>query len=225
MYKRIIYLILSFIIISIILIIWSLNIIDNNSPPNKPKTPVGYSTINMGSSADYITSTIDPDKDDIKYGWDWNGDKIVDEWTKWYPSNFGSIKTRHKWLNSGTFYVKVLAKDVNEDYSLWSDNLTVIVNRIHNPPNNPFISGPTELKVGQLGTYYVNSTTPDGSKLRYYFRWDVGKYYLTEFVESGIIVNASYSWDIAGKYDIIVEAENEFFERSYGSFITVTIID
>ena len=49
-----------------------------NNPPNKPSTPNGPPTGVTGVQYQYTTRTTDPDSgDQIKYGWDFNNDGIV----------------------------------------------------------------------------------------------------------------------------------------------------
>jgi len=48
-----------------------------NHPPNKPNTPSGPSSGNVGNSLTFSTSATDPDDDNVKYGWDWDGDYVV----------------------------------------------------------------------------------------------------------------------------------------------------
>ena len=70
---------------------------------------------------------MDPEGNDIKYGWDWNGDEIVDEWTEDFYSAGEEIKTFHIWEQEGTFQVSVLAEDEHGAQSEWSDPLSVIM--------------------------------------------------------------------------------------------------
>ena len=81
-----------------------------NNPPNTPNTPTGPSNGEIGMSYTFDTGSNDPDNDDIKYGWDWNGDGIVDEWTIYNPSG-STISTSHTWTSEGTYNIKVKAED------------------------------------------------------------------------------------------------------------------
>jgi hypothetical protein len=92
--------------------------------PFKPDTPSGKLKGEAGQSYDYTTSTTDPELDDVCYGWDWNGDNTVDEWTG-YHSSGDTVTTSHTWSNQGTYKVKVKAKDKVGNEGVWSDSLTV----------------------------------------------------------------------------------------------------
>ena len=196
-----------------------------NSPPKKPKTPTGLDSIDPGFSAYYQSSSSDPDNDSIRYGWDWNGDSIVDEWTKWYESNQTIVKTIHQWETNGTFYVKVKTQDIYGAESEWSNSLLVTVNFVPSFPNNPNLSGPTSLVFGEIGTYYAITTIPDGFPVRYYFLWGDRTYNLTGFVESGLMVNVSHVWNTPGNYTIVCEAENEHYYRSHEAILNVVITE
>ncbi len=95
-----------------------------NTAPNKPAKPNGPAQGRAGVSYPYSTSTTDPEADMITYGWDWDGDSVVDEWTSPVASG-ATITTSHTWTAQGTYAVKVKAKDSNGAESPWSDPLSV----------------------------------------------------------------------------------------------------
>ncbi|PNX49647.1 MAG: hypothetical protein BV457_00915 [Thermoplasmata archaeon M9B1D] len=97
-----------------------------NNPPEAPEQPSGETNGRTGESYVYETETSDPDNDQVSYGWDWNGDGTVDEWTELYNSG-EVITSAHIWNTKGTYSVKVKAKD---EYGLegdWSDPLSVTI--------------------------------------------------------------------------------------------------
>ena len=96
----------------------------DNEVPITPQKPQGPSTGQIGKDLLFSVNTIDPDDDDIRYGWDWNGDDVVDEWSDYMSS--GSTDTRpHSWMANGTYHIKVLAEDTFEMQSEWSLPLTI----------------------------------------------------------------------------------------------------
>jgi len=99
-----------------------------NNPPGKPTKPVGQLNGDVGTLYDYNTSSTDPDGDKIKYGWDWDGDDVVDEWDDnngdYYPSG-EIITTSHSWSSSGSYWIKVKGEDELGAQSDWSDPLYV----------------------------------------------------------------------------------------------------
>jgi hypothetical protein len=107
-----------------------------NSPPNKPDTPSGETQGQTGTSYPYSTSATDPDGNKLEYGWDWDGDNVVDQWDdnggSYYPSGT-TISTSHAWSTDNTYYVKVKAKDIYGEESVWSDPLEVTM-----PKNKAF---------------------------------------------------------------------------------------
>jgi hypothetical protein len=92
--------------------------------PLKPQTPAGPSMGTVGHTYDYTTKTSDPDGDQIRYGWDWNGDLIPDEWTGLYDSDV-EITTSHTWTEQGNYDVRVKARDGIGLEGVWSDPLPV----------------------------------------------------------------------------------------------------
>ena len=93
-------------------------------PPNTPSTPDGPTSGKAGTSYKYSTSTTDPDGDQVKYGWDWNGDKVADEWTTFYESG-ETCETSHTWTEKGTYDIRVKAQDKGGLESEWSNPLSV----------------------------------------------------------------------------------------------------
>jgi len=96
-------------------------------PPSIPLSPTGQ--IKGKPRKDYVYSTIstDPNGDLIKYGWDWNGDKNVDEWTTYYSSGV-TVSITHTFTR-GEYQVRVIAKDKNNQASTWSDPLNISISR------------------------------------------------------------------------------------------------
>jgi parallel beta-helix repeat protein len=102
------------------------------APPSKPNKPSGEINGKIGVEYSYSTSSIDPDGCKICYGWDWNGDKNVNEWTD--LCNSGEIiSTKHVWDKDGTYQISVIAKNKHGQMSGWSDSLDVSM------PRNKFL--------------------------------------------------------------------------------------
>jgi hypothetical protein len=98
-----------------------------------------------------------PDNLPTKFGWDWQGDGIVDDWTRDYyqPNEMASFD--NAWnldyrYGSEMYWIckiQVIARDKDDKYSLWSDPLSVTMpkNRFINTPfldilqNNPILLG------------------------------------------------------------------------------------
>jgi hypothetical protein len=98
-----------------------------NHPPSQPQRPLGPVEGNVGT--EYIFSTMATDNidyNDIQYGWDWNGDNDVDEWTAFYP-NGQAVDTPHTWNTPGSYAIKVIARDRNNGLSDWSEPLSVLI--------------------------------------------------------------------------------------------------
>jgi outer membrane protein assembly factor BamB len=93
-------------------------------PPNKPSKPSGPMSVTVGVIYNYSTSTTDPEVDMVRYGWDWNGDKIVDEWTDFHPSGV-TVTISHSWEKAGLYGVRVRAEDTTGLQSEWSNPLPV----------------------------------------------------------------------------------------------------
>ncbi len=104
----------------------STNFIKDNHPPDIPDKPNAPNSGNTDDSITFSTSTIDSDGDKIKYGWDWNGDNKVDEWSSLKDSGVTDSRS-HTWNKQGVYNVKVKAQDESGIESLWSDPLAVTI--------------------------------------------------------------------------------------------------
>ena len=192
----------------------------SSNPPYKPNTPAGPTIGMTWNSYSYSTNTTDPDGDDVKYGWDWNGDDIVDEWTtNFYPSGT-IVNISHTWNTSGTYNVRVRAEDINGALSDFSSSKKVVIVSVdNNPPDKPNKpTGPTFAKVGTSCSYSSSAADPNGDNIYYLFDWDDG----TNSGWSGPYsseqtVTISHIWNVKGTYQIKVKARDEYGEESVWS--------
>ena len=99
--------------------------ITSNNAPLQPSLS-GPTEGEAGQSYTYTAVTTDPDEDKIRYGFDWNGDGMVDEWTD-YVNSGESVEASHIWQTAGVYSVKVKAQDEDGAESDWSTPLTVTI--------------------------------------------------------------------------------------------------
>jgi hypothetical protein len=123
---------------------------NTNKEPVKPATPTGPKTGCIDRSYAYSTCTTDPNGDKVKYGYDWDGDGIVDSyymgsvgWMEvWYRSGFDVSFTHYEgWQKAGIYKIRVMAIDENGWESEWSDPLFIIITR-NEAVNKPFLNLP-----------------------------------------------------------------------------------
>jgi hypothetical protein len=96
---------------------------EGNQPPDKPSRPSGVTSGETGLKYSYSTASTDPEYDDVYYWFDW-GDGKNSGWVGPYNSG-DSVTLRHAWANDGKYSIKVKAKDIFDNESVWSDSLTV----------------------------------------------------------------------------------------------------
>jgi hypothetical protein len=180
-----------------------------STPPTKPVRPNGPDKGIIGAQYNYTTNSTDVDGDKIKYGWDWNGDNTIDEWTSFYPSG-QVIKLSHIWSLPGTYYVKVKAEDEKGAQSDFSSSLTVVITDNHAPDQPKKPSGPSNGLPYISYSYSSRTEDPDGDRIYYMFDWDdgtdsgwIGPY------NSGDNVSASHIWSNRGTYQIKVKAKDD----------------
>ena len=108
-----------------------LNTPSENLAPDQPGAPSGSTEGKPGQEYTYSASTVDPERDQIYYLWDW-GDGTQSEWIG--PCNSGeTISTTHIWAAKGSYCIKVMAKDINDHESNWSDPLPITMPYSYNP--------------------------------------------------------------------------------------------
>jgi nitrous oxidase accessory protein NosD len=96
-------------------------------PPTTPISPVGIINGKQGKEYNYSTMSTDPYGVSIKYGWDWNGDGTVEEWTPYYASGEMASIT-HKYTK-GNYRIQVIAKNIHNQLSNWSNPINVSITR------------------------------------------------------------------------------------------------
>ncbi|OYT29896.1 hypothetical protein B6U98_01150 [Thermoplasmatales archaeon ex4572_165] len=98
--------------------------IDPLYPPQTPSQPRGPTIGVPGTSYTYRTTSSDNLHNKIQYGWDWNGDDVVDEWTFFYSPE-EPCETSYIWNQNGTYQIKVKAMDDQGFQSDWSQPLSI----------------------------------------------------------------------------------------------------
>ncbi|GEM_PF-5614364 len=99
--------------------------ISGNTPPNQPTTPSGVQVGKRGRSYSYTSVAIDIDDDRIYYLFDW-GDGTDSGWVGPYASG-QTATASHIWENPGAYPIKVKAKDVVGEESVWSEPLSLVM--------------------------------------------------------------------------------------------------
>ena len=194
-----------------------------NDPPDTPSKPSGPTTGKINTLYTYSTSSTDPNEDMVRYGWDWDGDDIVDEWTSLYTSG-AVVGISHTWDTEGTYYVKVRAKDEHNAMSSWSEPLSVTIEKEeNNPPETPDVNGPTSGKNGREYSYDIVSTDPDEDMIRYIVDWGDGTNITTALYHSGVTVTESHTWEKKGTYIIRVKAIDEHGAESDWATLEVSM--
>jgi hypothetical protein len=177
-----------------------------NESPTKPGRPYGPDRGIVDEEYTFSTHSTDPEEDTIRYGWDWDGDNVVDEWSD-YNASGQTIYTSHNWSFTGTYSIKVMAEDEKGGLSGFSIPLAIVIYD-NSPPNKP--SKPTGAEVGIPGiSYSYSSSTIDlnADHVYYMFNWDDG----TEMewigpYNSGDTVSVSHIWSSRGTFQLKVKA-------------------
>ena len=193
-----------------------------SDPPAQPTKPVGRTNGIWYKEYTYTSSTTDPNGDQIYYLFDWD-DGNNSGWLGPYPSG-QTVATSHIWTVLGTYEVKVKARDVWGAGSPWSEPLVVTITD-NNPPNNPIITGPDQIKPLLTYHFIFNATDNDtGQKLFYDIDWGdgngvsgLGPY------DSGEAVHQTHSWILKGNYSIKARVKDELGAYSGWTIFTLKV--
>jgi hypothetical protein len=197
--------------------------INVNNPPNTPSKPSGLNAGYTGAAYSYSTKATDPNRDKVKYTFDW-GDGTTS--STGLVNSGTSASSSHAWSKAGTYQVKAIATDSKDASSTsWSSSLAVAIN-VNNPPNTP--TKPSGLSSGKIRNSYkytTSATDPDGDKLKYTFDWGDGKTTVTSLVNSGTSASSSHAWSKAGTYQVKVMATDSkgASSISWSSPLVITI--
>ena len=149
--------------------IWDFTtVIVPNNPPNIADTPIGQTIGYINVLYVYNTSALDIDGDMLSYGWDWDGDLIIDEWSNWYNSGETCIMY-HSWDELGTYDIRVKTKDIHlaENDTLSAALSVTIINNPPNEPSNPYPANGTTNTGLNVDLWWTGGDL-DGDEVTYY---------------------------------------------------------
>jgi len=189
-----------------------------NFPPYSPSRPTGPTHGTTGTPITFSTNTTDPDNDNVRYGWDWDGDNTVDEWTNFISSGT-TVSTPHAFGLPGMYNVKVKAEDMyGARQNVFSLPFTIVIydNKPPFKPRKP--SGEISGKPGVEYTYTSRTRDLEQDQVYYLFDWDDGtdSGWLGPY-DSGETCEASHAWEEQGDYSIKVKAKDIYDHESVWS--------
>ena len=178
--------------------------------PETPLTPSGETSGYVDIAYEYSTSTTDPNGDNVRYEFDWGDGSTTT--TGWYASGLTATAS-HSWSSAGTYYVKVRAQDVYEEWSDWSSSLSVNI-EYHDVAVTSVSASPTSVRVGETVTIRADVKN-EGN---YPETFDTSLYYTlttdpligtqTVTLTSGANTTLTFEWtpNMTGRYEIRAEA-------------------
>gem|GEM_PF-7032892 len=174
--------------------------------PSTPAAPTGPYSGLISTQYTFTAVTTDPDLNTIRYGWDWDGDGTIDEWSSYVPSGTADARP-HSFPLTGTYSIKVLAEDLGGLRSAFSPAKSFQVT--YGNPAKPLLSGPSSGGAGKSYPFQAWTTDPAGLQIKYGYDWDgdgtVDEW--TAFMASGSTATVSHAFS-AGTYSIYVRAKN-----------------
>lgn len=187
------------------------NITDNPTPsaPTLTGAPSGY----VGLPLNYTAVTTDLQGDSVKYIFDWDDGTTTETG---FTASDQPVSENHRWNSAGTYAVKVQAVDVNNNYSLWSDPLSVVLTI------PPLPVSPENLSASEnrgKGSFYHDLSWNDVSVAAEYQIYrgitNSGPWNLLDTATSS---NYSYMVDSSTQYYYVVTAVNAGGESDYSNW-------
>ena len=200
-----------------------------NQPPEIP-TITGHANGKSGEEYEYKLVTNDPDGDDVYYCINWSDD-TGEVCIGSYESG-EEVTASHIWNETGTYTIKVKARDIYDDESDWATlevsmpSCLPLVGSLgfeNNPPNPPLIEGPLSGKIGKTYVYNITLTDPDEDDQMFFLEIDFGEGIEQEDCgcgkswQNGTVLKVSHQWKNVGDYEItarIQDAHGEWSEWS-----------
>jgi len=175
---------------------------------NPPATPVltGPNSGVIDVMYTFNAVTTEPDGENVYYFFDW-GDGSNSGWLGPYTQG-QQIAAQKAWSATGTYTVRVKAKDINQAQSGWSIpiSMTILTDR---PPSTPTMTGRAEGEPGHFYLYTLTTIDPDGDMVYYYIDWGDGQ--TTVWVgpyNSGATAPVTHQWAENGTYTIQAKAKD-----------------
>jgi len=155
---------------------------DAELPPSSPNLSSRIMIGIPGEVFNFNVSSIDPENDRIRYGWNWRNDNVneyskfwgynVEEWSEYY--NSGEVCTmRHSWVTPGVYTVRVKAQDEHgaeiipdgEYYSgLWTEPSYILIPSDNETVDQYQIKAPCGLCIN-AGNLVAQSFTSNATSL------------------------------------------------------------
>jgi rhodanese-related sulfurtransferase len=195
---------------------------NGNTKPDIPTVPDAPSVCLVDTSIEFSTSATDPDNDPVRYGWDFNDDGTIDQWTDYAPSST-VISIEHSYTITGTYQISVITQDNVGDTSELSEKFTIQVNE-NTPPTIPDISGPSQGSAKTSYEYTIVSTDPDDDDISYYIDWGDGTTTgWTRLRPSDDPLVTSHSWDEKNTFTVKAKARDGHEAESDWATLEVTM--
>jgi outer membrane protein assembly factor BamB len=179
-----------------------------NRAPDVPAITAGPDSCFKDTTHAFSAVAADPDGDSVSVRFDW-GDSNVSNWSGWVASGDTAAST-HAWSDTGTFEVKVQARDTGLRTSSWSSGLAVRVVIARPAPDAPTApSGP--VKGWQDSSYTFGIFVPFSETIAVAIRFAWGDGAISDwssFAAPGDSVKRSHTWSVPDTYAVAAQAKD-----------------
>jgi hypothetical protein len=180
-----------------------------NHPPLPPLLSTAVETKHIGDSSVIYVKLEDPDGDMVAAQFDWGGNYVT-SWCRYIESG-DSIWFRRIWHDSGTYAVRVKARDSLKAETDWFPGPTISVG--NNPPGIPEFTYFSDSGYAGEQEYYVvvRDSDPDADTVAVQLQWSDGDTtnWSDDFL-SGDEAWFSQVWLNSGDYPIRARARDGF---------------
>lgn len=201
-----------------------ITVFKNNNPPEIPAKPEGPSYGEVGHKYFFETKANDSDGNQLRYGWDFTGDKVVDKWTSFGPCNQTRSCYWEFWF-AGVNNISVKAEDEHGLQSNFSEIFRIYINNHPNKPKTPW--GVQTVTRYINTTFYSISQDMDGDQL--WYQWFTGGCLISDWIgpyNSSEVCNITVYWEYLGDYEVKVICKDNYNSTSECSeSLEVNVID
>jgi len=193
--------------------------VSTNNPPNTiSSSDISFTPASFyrAEEVTFHASTTDPDGDTIRYGWSWNEDNTVNDWTGYYTSGTQCTQTHTYGYNDFDgvggetlpVVVKVKADDGNGGVTDFTSKAISMLN--HNP-NSTTVYGVIEIANDTSSTWNLTTIDWETDQMWVKFAWGDGTNDTnTGWFASGSNVSASHTYTSRGIKTITCTITDEF---------------
>lgn len=192
-----------------------------NLAPSVPELS-GPTSARPGERIVFTVTATDPEGGEVSYKIAW-GDTSSIEWSPFYASG-QDVRREHGYADSGTYAIRVMARDAQMKESGWSDSFMLAVRLL--PPSAPGKpEGPARCTTGVSYEYRFRAAHPQNDSLWYQVDWGGSVADWHGPLPSDSWYRVGHVFDTAGSYAVAARARDSRGQMTaWSDTLLVTVV-